>query len=233
MVSSAKCQDPGATAAESPVEDTLVILVHGLYMHGIAMWPLRRRLEACGFRARQFSYPSLRLSVAENAARLARSLRDVDAPVVHFLCHSLGGLLVRVMLLQSSWQRPGRVLTLGTPHLGCHVAMRLGARPALAWMLGNSLRHGLDGDIPPWPDGREVATIAGDIALGAGRLVPGLPKPNDGTVAVAETVLGPDYAHAVLAVTHSSMLVSRRVADYACTYLETGHFPKPDSYSAC
>ena len=215
------------TAADNRVEGELVILVHGLYMHGIAMWPLRWRLDGCGFRARQFSYPSLGSSVAENAARLARSLRDVDSPVVHFLCHSLGGLVVRAMLLQSSWQRPGRVLTLGTPHLGCYVAMRLGAKPALAWMLGNSLRHGLDGDIPPWPDGREVATIAGNKALGAGRLVPGLPKPNDGTVAVAETVLGPDYPHAVLAVTHSSMLISRRVADYACAYLKTGHFPGP------
>ncbi len=217
------------TAAENRVEGELVILVHGLYMHGVAMLPLRRRLGACGFHARQFSYPSLRLSVAENAARLARSLRDVDTPVVHFLCHSLGGLVVRSMLLESSWQRPGRVLTLGTPHLGCYVARRLGANPALAWILGNSLRHGLDGDIPPWPRGREVATIAGDKALGAGRVVPGLPKPNDGTVAVAETVLGPDYPHTILAVTHSSMLISRRVADYVCAYLKTGHFPGPDS----
>ena len=217
------------TAADKRVEGELVVLVHGLYMHGIAMLPLRWRLGACGLRGRQFSYPSLRLSVAENAARLARSLRDVDTPVVHFLCHSLGGLVVRSMLLESSWQRPGRVLTLGTPHLGCHVARRLGANPALAWILGNSLRHGLDGDIPPWPGGREVATIAGDKALGAGRLVPGLPKPNDGTVVVAETVLGPGYPHAVLAVTHSSMLVSRRVADFACAYLMTGHFPGPDS----
>ncbi len=216
------------TAADNRVEGELVVLVHGLYMHGIAMLPLRRWLGACGFHGRQFSYASLRLSVAENAARLARSLRDVDPPVVHFLCHSLGGLVVRSMLLESSWQRSGRVLTLGTPHLGCHVARRLGANPALAWVLGNSLRHGLDGDIPPWPGGREVATIAGNIALGAGRMVPGLPKPNDGTVAVAETVLGPDYPHAVLAVTHSSMLVSRRVADYACAYLKTGHFPGPE-----
>ena len=220
------------TAADNRVEGELVVLVHGLYMHAIAMLPLRSRLGACGFRPRQFSYPSLRLSVAENAARLARSLRDVDPPVVHFLCHSLGGLVVRSMLLESSWQRPGRVLTLGTPHMGCHVARRLGANPALAWILGNSLRHGLDGDIPPWPDGREVATIAGDKALGAGRLVPGLPKPNDGTVAVTETVLGPDYPHAVLAVTHSSMLMSRRVADYVCAYFKTGHFPGTDSSAA-
>ncbi len=220
------------TAADNRVEGELVILVHGLYMHGVAMLPLRRRLGACGFHARQFSYPSLRLSVAENATRLARSLRDVDSPVVHFLCHSLGGLVVRTMLLQPSWQRPGRVLTLGTPHLGSHAARYLGSRPALAWIMGNSVRHGLDGDIPPWPGDREVATVAGNQAIGAGRLVPGLPKPNDGTVAVAETELGPGHAHVVLAVTHSSMLISRRVADYACVYLKTGRFPEPESSEA-
>jgi len=213
------------TAADYYLDGELVVLVHGLYLSGIAMLPLQRRLGACGFRCKRFSYPSLRSSVPENAARLARYLRDVDTPVVHFLCHSLGGLVVRTMLLQSSWQRPGRVLTLGTPHLGSHAARYLGSRPALAWTMGDSVRNGLDGDIPPWPGDREVATIAGNRAIGAGRVVPGLPKPNDGTVAVAETALGPEHAHVVLAETHSSMLMSRRVADYACAYLRSGRFP--------
>ena len=217
------------TAADHQVEGELVVLVHGLYMHGVAMLPLQRWLGACGFHCRRFSYPSLRSSVPENAARLAQYLRDIDTPVVHFLCHSLGGLVVRTMLLQSSWQRPGRVLTLGTPHLGSHVARCLGGNPAVAWMLGKSLRHGLDGDIPPWPGDREVATVAGDKALGAGRMVPGLPQPSDGTVAVAETELGPDYPHVVLAVTHSSMLISHRVADYACAYFKAGRFPNPEA----
>ena len=203
-------------------------MVHGLYMHGIAMVPLERRLNACGFRSRRFSYPSLRSSVTENATRLARFLCDMDTPVVHFVCHSLGGLVVRAMLVQSDWQRPGRVLTLGTPHLGCHVAKRLGAHGLSAPIVGNSLFHGLDGDLPPWPGAREVATIAGSMAIGAGRVVPGLPKPNDGTVAVAETDLGPGYPRVILPVSHTSMLFSRTVARYACSYLESGRFPSPD-----
>lgn len=220
------------TTEHQQTEGELVVLVHGLYMHGVVMLPLQRRLGACGFRCRNFSYPSLRLSVAENAARLESGLRDMDAPVVHFLCHSLGGLVVRTMLLQFSWQRPGRVLTLGTPHLGCYVAKQLGANSSFAWMLGKSLVHGLDGDLPPWPAGRDVATIAGDKPVGAGRAVPGLARPNDGTVALAETELGPDYPHVVLGVTHTSMLFSRRVAAYACAYLKTGRFPKAESRSA-
>jgi pimeloyl-ACP methyl ester carboxylesterase len=214
-------------AAHRRTEGELVVLVHGLYMHGTVMWPLQRRLGGCGFDCRRFSYPSLRSTVAESAARLEKWLRDFDAPTVHFLCHSLGGLVVRAMMLRFSWQRAGRVLTLGTPHLGCYVAKRLATRSTFAWMLGNSLVNGLDGDLPPWPAGRQVGTIAGDKAVGAGRMVPGLPRPNDGTVALAETRLGPDYPHVVLNVTHTSMLFSRTVADYACTYLKTGRFPGP------
>lgn len=212
-----------------PEISEIVILVHGLYMHGIAMMPLQYRLGAYGFDCRRFSYPSVRKSVQDNAAALFDFLRDIDTPIVHFLCHSLGGLVVRTMLLQSSWGRPGRVLTLGTPHLGCHVAKRLGANRALAWVVGKSLRNGLDGDLPPWPDDCEVATIAGDKPVGLGRIVRDLPKPNDGTVAVAETELGPGYPHAVLRETHSSILVSRRVAEYASAYFKTGTFPNQGS----
>ena len=219
------------TGARRHTQDELVVLVHGLYMHGIVMWPLQRRLEQCGFSCRRFSYPSVRRSVAENAARLSANLAEVQAPVVHFLCHSLGGLVVRSMLLRSGWQRPGRVLTLGTPHLGCYVAKRLGASAVLAPLLGASLVHGLDGDLPPWPPGREVGTIAGNEPVGAGRMVPGLPKPNDGTVALAETRLGADFPHRVLPVTHTSMLFSRRVADEACVYLNTGRFAQTGTAS--
>jgi len=203
----------------------VVVIVHGLYMHGTVMVPLHRRLGDCGFQCKRFSYPSVRSSVEDNARKLLQFLRPMDTPVVHFLCHSLGGLVVRAMLVESTWKRPGRVLTLGTPHLGCHVAKRLGASAAFAPLVGKSVTHGLDGDLPPWPKGREVATIAGNVAVGAGRVVPGLPKPNDGTVALAETDLGPGYPRAVLPVSHTSMLFSRTVAEYACSYLRSGRFP--------
>ena len=214
--------------AHQPQTDQVVVIVHGLYMHGIAMLPLQRHLVACGFQCKRFSYPSLRLSVEDNATQLTEYLCGIDTPVVHFVCHSLGGLVVRAMLVRSNWQRPGRVLTLGTPHLGSYVAKRLGASSAFAPIVGHSLTHGLDGDLPPWPKARQVATIAGTLDVGAGRLVPGLPKPNDGTVALAETDLGSGYPRAILPVTHTSMLFSRTVADYACSYLQSGRFPGTD-----
>ena len=48
----------------------VVILVHGLWVHGVVMMPLRRRIARCGYRAVSYSYPSVRLALAENAERL-------------------------------------------------------------------------------------------------------------------------------------------------------------------
>ena len=106
------------TVTDQQQAGQVVIIVHGLYMHGVVMLPLYRRLGDCGFLCKRFSYPSVRSSVEDNARELLWYLRPIDTPVVHFLCHSLGGLVVRTMLVDSAWERPGRVLTLGPPHLG-------------------------------------------------------------------------------------------------------------------
>lgn len=203
-----------------------VVLVPGLFMGGISMAVLQRRLCECGFDARRFSYYSARLSPAQNAVRLNDFLWSVQSPVVHFVCHSLGGLVVRHLFAHFPEQRPGRVVTLGTPHRGSFVAARLARILPFRLLLGASLREGLLGEVPPWQDDRPLAVIAGTRSLGAGELVSGLPKPNDGTVAVIETELPGMHAHVQLPVTHSGLLVSPIVGRYVCEYLKTGRFPE-------
>ena len=55
----------------------IIVLVHGLWVHGIAMELMRRRVVRCCYRALTYSYPSMRLTLAENAERLARFCRDI------------------------------------------------------------------------------------------------------------------------------------------------------------
>ena len=52
-----------------------VVLVHGLWMHGLAMQPLRWQLERQGFSAHCFSYPSLSASLQQNLERLVALVR--------------------------------------------------------------------------------------------------------------------------------------------------------------
>lgn len=201
-----------------------VVLIHGIWMPGLEMSLLGRRLHHCGFRPHLFSYPSLRCDLADNAVRLQQFVQNIDAPAVHFVAHSLGGLLVRQFFYDFPEQRPGRVVTLGTPHAGSQVARRMGSNPFGKMLLGQSFKHGLRGDVPPWTASHEIGVIAGNVSLGVGRLTGNLSGPNDGAVSVKETMLAGMTAHRVFPINHAGLIFSREVAKVVCCFLRTGQF---------
>lgn len=205
-------------------ESQVVVLVHGLWMTGIDMSLLRHRLRRCGFRTIQFSYPTVRHNIIQNAACLQQFIEKIDAEVIHFVCHSLGGLVVRRLFHDFPRQRPGRIVTLGTPHSGSLVAQRLNHSSLGRMILGHSLDRGLLGDIPLWEESREIGVIAGTLSIGIGQLVPGLSRPNDGTVAVAETFLAGMTDHVEVHTSHMALLFSREAARQTCIFLKTGRF---------
>ena len=71
-----------------------VVLVHGLWVNGLDMSLLRRRLNQ-DFQTYQFSYNSVKFSPSENADKVNELLTDIDASTIHFVGHSLGGLVIR------------------------------------------------------------------------------------------------------------------------------------------
>ena len=75
--------------------EEVVVLIHGLFMSGREMALLRRQLTVAGFSTRQFSYPSVRVSPAVAARLLGDFVAGIEAPVVHYVAHSLGGLVLR------------------------------------------------------------------------------------------------------------------------------------------
>ena len=66
-----------------------VVLVHGLYVHGLWMQLLEYWLEEAGYHTVNYSYPSITRTPAENAEDLHALLEHVDTSVVHFLAHSM------------------------------------------------------------------------------------------------------------------------------------------------
>ena len=203
-----------------------VVLIHGLWMPGGAMMPLAHRLRRGGWATAIFSYAARYVTVKQNAAALAAFANKVDASQVHFVAHSLGGLVLSQCLLDFPVQRPGRVVLLGTPYRGSYVARRLNQYRLGRWLCGLSLQQALLGDGPRWPGGRELGVIAGTTPFGAGRLIPGLPRPNDGTVAVAETQVPGQTDTITLPVTHSGMLFSAMVARQVAAFLADGRFSR-------
>jgi pimeloyl-ACP methyl ester carboxylesterase len=113
---------PGKTPGLPPL-----ILIHGIY-NGAAAWLyLSRRFAEAGFPVSTCSYRSFFTSPDRILRGIEEHVRAVETafsgvkPV--FVCHSMGGLLIRHWLLSpGNKERTGGVLTLGTPHLGSKLA---------------------------------------------------------------------------------------------------------------
>jgi pimeloyl-ACP methyl ester carboxylesterase len=201
-----------------------IVLVHGLWMKGLEMTLLRRRLQARGYRVYQFSYHTVGCDLTVNAERLNNYLhKQVEGETVHLVAHSLGGLVVRRLIHDFPLQRPGRVVTLGSPHQGSYVAQRASRSGLLRRLLGMSL-PALLGEVPPWDARRELGSIAGTLSVGLGWIFRGLPHPNDGTVAVAETRLEGARDHLLLRASHMALLFSRDAAFQVDYFLQHGEF---------
>lgn len=184
---------------------------------------LERRLTTPDRQVKVFSYQSVSGSLDDNARALRRFADAIDTQAMHFVGHSLGGLVILRMLELGDGLPPGRAVLLGTPVRGSAAARMLTLWPWTHMLLGRSVEALADG-VPPWDGHREVGIIAGTVPVGLGRLTAGVPVPNDGTVAVAETRLEGVTAHMTLPVSHTSMLMSPAIARETNHFLENGRF---------
>jgi pimeloyl-ACP methyl ester carboxylesterase len=195
-------------------------------MTGLELLPLRQRLQAdFGLVAHQFQYSSLFGEEAPTAARLAQLAHSLPGPV-HFVGHSLGGLLILDLFARhGAALPPGRVVLLGSPVNGAQAARRLASWPGMRALLGE-MSHRQLVEAPPraWRQARELGVIAGTTALGLGLVTGGFDGPNDGTVQVEETMLEGRTAEVTLPVTHVGMGFSSEVAHQAGSFLSTGCF---------
>ncbi|SEL08671.1 esterase/lipase family protein [Nitrosovibrio tenuis] len=208
----------------TPAAKETVVLVHGLWMHGWVMKLMGLRLGRCGFDTVFFSYPSMRDSLSQNALVLSRFVADIDAPRIHFIGHSLGGLLILQMLNEFPQSRIGRIILAGSPYNASCVATKLSRRDPGRYILGRSMLQWLGQKPPLCDDQHELGVIAGCRSIGGGKLISRLAVPNDGVVTVEETRISNVNDRIVLDVTHSGMLVSAELARQACSFLRYGHF---------
>ena len=212
-------------------EREAIVLVHGLWMHGAAMWLMKRRLARRGYDARAYSYPTVRASLTENAQRLERYCRELGATRIHFVAHSMGGLVSLAAAARLPPAMCGRIVLIGTPLADCFSGRRLERSPAGRRLLGRCMAEWLQAERAQALDGFEVGAIAGSGAMGMGRVIArGLPQPHDGVVSVHETQLPGLRDHVVVPISHSTMLVSAAVLRQICAFVREGAFTRtPES----
>lgn len=204
-----------------------VILVHGLWMSGLELGVLRRRLESEGrFRAVAFSYPSLQGSMSDHARSLADFARAQQTDELHFLGHSLGGLVILRALALAHDLPQGRAVLMGSPCQGSKAAQGIArVLPFGKAILGAAVNEEcIDFTPREWAGAREVGVVAGSMGLGLGRLFAHLDADHDGTVTVEETRLPGAKDHVVVGTSHTGMLFSAEAAEQAAHFLQQGEF---------
>jgi pimeloyl-ACP methyl ester carboxylesterase len=203
-----------------------VVYVHGLWLSGHEAFLLRRRIEAeRGCDWHNFGYSSIWQTSADITQALAACIRGLGVARVHLVGHSLGGLVILRCLEQHPGLPPGRVVFLGTPAVTSAAARRVGRFRIGRAVMGQLVAEELLRDHQRrWVGGRELGIIAGNQSVSVGRLVTDFSEENDGTVAVAETLLPGATAHLILPVNHTGMLLSARVAREVGSFLAHGRF---------
>jgi pimeloyl-ACP methyl ester carboxylesterase len=202
------------------------MLIHGLWMNGMELGVLRRRLQhEHGFDVHTFSYPTLHGDLQSVCADLASDMRRIGASRVHAVAHSLGGAVLYRALQRCNAPLTGNAVLLASPLAGCKAADGVARHPWLRNLIGPHVLRELAG-----PHQRSLAgiggvgAIAGTRRLGTGQFFAHFDEANDGTVAVRETLVPGLADHIVLPHSHIGMLFAEDVAQQVAHFLRRGSF---------
>lgn len=198
-----------------------VRLVHGIWNARTWLLPFGRHLRRHGLQPDLFGYASVFGRPEQAAERLAEALRR--DPVPYLVGHSLGGLVALEALRLDPSLPVERVVCLGSPLRGSRVAGAVGARPALAPLLGGSRALLCEG-CPPWDGRAEVGVIAGSHPRGVGRWFAAMDPASDGTVNLEETRLPGLADHCEVPASHTGLALSAEAARQAARFLREGRF---------
>lgn len=210
-----------------------VILLHGLARSAGSMRKLAQATRARGYAVLNLDYPSTRATIEELAAtRLAPAVEQVlqaGAARVHFITHSMGGIVLRQYLATRTPESLGRVVMLAPPNRGSELVDRLGRYAPFVWVngpAGNQLGTAAD-SLPNrlGPVAYPVGVIAGTRSFNPlySALIEG---PDDGKVGVARARVEGMADFIELWENHSFMMRSDEVIRQALHFLRCGHFDR-------
>ena len=220
-----------ASIHQAASSDECVILLHGLARSARSMRKMEHVLEAEGFRVRNVDYPSRKMEIEALAYSVipqeVEQCRRQGARQIHFVTHSMGGILVRTYLQTHTIDELGRVVMLSPPNQGSEVINKLGWIPGFKFLYGPAgLQLGTETESIPMqlgPVDYPVGVITGDKSINwiLSLLIPG---PDDGKVSVERAQVEGMIDFLVVSYPHPVIMRSRRVIEEVVRFLRVGAF---------
>jgi triacylglycerol esterase/lipase EstA (alpha/beta hydrolase family) len=208
-----------------------VVLLHGIARTSRSLNRIEIALQRLQFATLNLDYASRKKPLDALAADIApdiASFAERTDGSIHFVGHSMGGLVIRVYLAKYRPPRLGRVVMLGTPNGGSEVAdvlQRLAIYRAFYGPAGLQLSTQQD------PALRALPPVDYDLGIvaGIGTIDPIssfliLPRPNDGKVSVQRTRLEGMMDHTVVKASHPGLLRHPVVIEQIISFLCKGRF---------
>lgn len=205
-----------------------VVLLHGLGRNKAAMWLLAWRIEDAGFDVIRIGYDSLHETPGQILAGVSREIdaccKALSQPV-HYVGHSLGGLVIRAYLAEREWRNRGRVVLIGTPNNGTPLVDEY---KDTWWMnLAGPTANALGTDPDSFPNSLPepdypVGVIAGLREGGFAKAL--MPGDHDGLVPVESTKVAGMSDFIVVETSHSLMRYNEEVARQTIAFLRKGEF---------
>jgi len=214
--------------AAAPALADCVVLLHGLKRSENSLWLMEKALDRAGYRTLNSDYPSAEAPVAELAERyVTPAVAACGDDRVHFVTHSMGGILVREWLAVHHPARMGRVVMLGPPNQGSELIDTLGRVRSMSWIVGPAgMQLGTDAGSAPntlGPARFDVGVIAGSSSWNPlySWVIGGV---DDGKVSVASTVLPGMRDHIVVPTSHTFIMNNPLVIAETLEFLAKGKF---------
>lgn len=210
-------------------EGPVLFLLHGLANSPVSMKMLEKEGRKRGYTVVNWGYRTRNHAIDDIADKLVESVRAYEngSGPIHFVGHSLGGIVIRRMLDKHTPKNLGRVVMIGTPNQGADFAETVGE-----WKLFHKLYGKTGQDLRKTTE--SMALIAGIpkcefgvIAGGTGTrygMNPVVPGDDDGLVTVASTRLPGMKDWIRLPHAHGLIQIMPRSVDNTFLFLETGRF---------
>ena len=213
-----------------PIQATeCVVLLHGLARTSSSMDKMADAFEEAGYVVSNLDYPSRKYPI-ERLAPLAVEAGMSQCPsgsVIHFVTHSLGGILLRYYLEQDAIPNLGRVVMLAPPNQGSRVVDKLRYFPGFKTINGpagmqlGTRENGILSQLGSVD--YKVGIIAGSKTFNP-ILSLYLNNPDDGKVSVENTKVEGMTDFIVVPRSHPFIMKSTDVIAQVISFIKTGQF---------